>query len=100
MKIARFLATISILLVLLGCGGEEGTAAQVTVETEEQKTLYALGLALAQRLVQFNLSEDELAIVQNGFADGVLLRTPAVDLSVFGPQIDPKDTDRSAGRRR
>ena len=33
-------------------------------ETDEQKTLYALGLVLSRNLQQFNLTEKELALVE------------------------------------
>jgi FKBP-type peptidyl-prolyl cis-trans isomerase FkpA/FKBP-type peptidyl-prolyl cis-trans isomerase FklB len=54
---------------------------------DEQKTLYALGLAISQSLGPFTLSEAELDIVKSGMTDGALKRTPKVDLQTFGPQI-------------
>jgi FKBP-type peptidyl-prolyl cis-trans isomerase len=64
-------------------------AGEPAVETEESKTLYAIGLAMSQRLAGFELSEDELAVVQRGFADGMLRRDPLVELPEYGPKIDP-----------
>lgn len=55
--------------------------------TEEQKTLYALGLAISQSLATFSLSEAELDMVKTGMVDGVLKRTPKVDLQAYGPKI-------------
>jgi FKBP-type peptidyl-prolyl cis-trans isomerase FkpA/FKBP-type peptidyl-prolyl cis-trans isomerase FklB len=55
--------------------------------TEEQKTLYALGLAISQSLGTFSLTETELDMVKTGMADGVLKRTPKVDLQTYGPKI-------------
>src|SRR5689334_24127779 len=52
--------------------------------TEEQKTLYALGLAISQSLATFSLSEAELDMVKTGMVDGVLKRTPKVDLQAYG----------------
>lgn len=54
---------------------------------DEQKTLYALGLAISQSLGSFSLSEAELDMVKNGITDGVLKRTQKVDLQTFGPKI-------------
>ncbi|MCH9646932.1 MAG: FKBP-type peptidyl-prolyl cis-trans isomerase [Deltaproteobacteria bacterium] len=59
----------------------------VSLETEDQKTLYALGLAIAQNLGNFNLSTDELAIVQSAIEDSVMKRDPQVDLQEYGPKI-------------
>ena len=39
--------------------------------TEEQKTLYALGVLMSQSLSTFDLKPEELAQVQKGLADGV-----------------------------
>jgi FKBP-type peptidyl-prolyl cis-trans isomerase FkpA len=64
------------------------SATEPTVATEENKTLYAIGLALSQRLAPFELSEDELAVVQKGFLDGMRHSEPVVSLEEFGPKID------------
>ena len=39
--------------------------------TEEQKTLYALGMLMSNSLSTFDLKPEELAQVQKGLADGV-----------------------------
>ncbi|MGQ0665431.1 MAG: FKBP-type peptidyl-prolyl cis-trans isomerase [Nitrospiraceae bacterium] len=63
---------------------------------DEQKTLYALGLAISQSLGPFTLNEAELAVVKNGMTDGVLKRTPKVDLQTFGPKIQQLQQTRAA----
>ena len=55
--------------------------------TEEQKVLYALGIAVSQSLTTFNLSETELEMVKVGISDGVLHKTPKADLQVYGPRL-------------
>jgi FKBP-type peptidyl-prolyl cis-trans isomerase FkpA len=45
------------------------------LKTEEEKTLYALGAAVARNLAEFRLSEAELKTVQAGVADEVLGKT-------------------------
>src|SRR5437868_1852364 len=47
--------------------------------TDEQRTLYAFGLSLAQSAARFNLTPKELELVTRGLADGVQKR-PAFDL--------------------
>jgi len=63
------------------------TAAAAGAMTEDQKVVYALGLAMGQRLGDFSLSPQELELLQKGVADSVLGRPPQVDLQVYGPKI-------------
>ena len=62
-------------------------AAAADPVSEEEKTLYAIGLAVSQNLSGFGLSEKELSMVQQGLADGVLGKTRKVDLQTYGPRI-------------
>jgi len=55
--------------------------------TEDEKTVYALGLALARELEPFHLTEPELGTLAQGLGDGALGRPPKVDLEAQGPQI-------------
>jgi FKBP-type peptidyl-prolyl cis-trans isomerase FkpA len=63
---------------------------------DDQKTLYALGLAISQSLGAFSLSEAELDMVKNGLTDGVLKRPPKADLQTFGPKIQQLQQSRVA----
>jgi FKBP-type peptidyl-prolyl cis-trans isomerase FkpA/FKBP-type peptidyl-prolyl cis-trans isomerase FklB len=63
---------------------------------DDQKTLYALGLAISQSLGTFSLSEAELDMVKNGLTDGVLKRSPKADLQTFGPKIQQLQQARLA----
>ncbi len=83
------------LLSLVACqkegatGTAGGTAASAGApQTEDQKTLYALGLAEARRLQVFNLTKEELAHVQQGLSDGVTGAKPQVELETYGPKIN------------
>jgi FKBP-type peptidyl-prolyl cis-trans isomerase len=71
-------------LLALSCA----SAAEPVLETEEQKTLYALGLAITSNLKNISLTEDEWAVVQAGMTDGVLGNEPKVSLEAYGPKID------------
>ena len=64
--------------------------------TDEQKTLYALGLAISRSLATFSLSEAELEFVKAGLSDGVLKRHAKVDLPAFGPKLQQLEQTRSA----
>ena|SRR5579872_3464733 len=71
-----------------GCnkGGSGASAAQP--QTEDQKTLYALGMMLGRNIGVFNLSKDELAFVSAGMSDQVLKAKAAVVLETYGPKVD------------
>lgn len=64
--------------------------------TDDQKTLYALGLAMSQSLSTFNLSEAELEIVKTGLTDGVLKKTQKVNLQEFMPKVQQLQQTRLA----
>ena len=59
----------------------------VTLKSEDDKTLYALGLILGRNLATFNLTQRDLAIVQKGISDQVLGREAQVDLDTYGPKV-------------
>ena len=71
-------------------------AAEPVMETEDQKTLYALGLALAGSLAPFNLTEAEAALVAAGLNDGALNRDKKVDLQAYRPKIQELQKTRLA----
>lgn len=56
-------------------------------KTEEEKTLYAVGLAIARQTAVFNLTPAELELVKQGLTDGVLGKTPALDLNDYSKKI-------------
>ncbi len=72
-------------------------AAGPNLETDDEKTIYAIGLALSQNLAQFNLSPQEFELVKAGLADGALGKEKRVDLQTFGPKINQLAKTRAAG---
>jgi len=71
-------------------------AASSDPSNDDQKTLYALGLAISQSLGTFSLSETELDMVKHGITDGVLKRPQKADLQTFGPKIQLLQQSRIA----
>jgi FKBP-type peptidyl-prolyl cis-trans isomerase FkpA len=63
-------------------------AAPGTLTTDDQKTVYAVGLSMAQQLSQLNLSRAELEIVKQALTDAAAGK-PAIELSTWGPKIQP-----------
>jgi FKBP-type peptidyl-prolyl cis-trans isomerase len=76
-----------IPLVLSLCVAGTASAAEPALDTEEAKTLYALGLAVARNLHSFGLTESELALVQAGMSDALLGKEPKVDVEEYTPKI-------------
>ena len=64
--------------------------------TEDQKALYALGVAVSQSIASFNLTQEELAQVQLGFSDGALGKTPQVDVQTYIPKLRELQSTRVA----
>ncbi len=83
------------LAVVLGLTGSAACGATDTM-TDEQKTLYALGLAMSQSLGNFTLTEAELEFVKAGLSDGVLKRKTKVELQEYGPKIQELQKARAA----
>ena len=52
---------------------------------DDQKIFYVLDHALARNIMQFDLSQEDVAIVREGLGDGVLGNAPRVELEKFGP---------------
>jgi len=86
---------VSCVLTLLCLGTPAAFAAAPEPTTEEQKTLYALGLAINQSLNNFNLNESEFEIVKSGITDGFSKR-PKVDLQKFGLKISEMQQARAS----
>jgi FKBP-type peptidyl-prolyl cis-trans isomerase FkpA/FKBP-type peptidyl-prolyl cis-trans isomerase FklB len=90
----RTVVTSSILAVLVAVS--LAAAAGPDPTTDEQKTLYALGIAMSQQISGFNLSEAELEMVKTGLTDGVLRRPPKADLQTYGPKLQELQQKRMA----
>jgi FKBP-type peptidyl-prolyl cis-trans isomerase FkpA len=62
--------------------------------TDDQKTIYALGLSVSRSLQQFALSPAELDLIRQALGDADAGK-PAVDLDVWGPKIQGLATARA-----
>lgn len=67
--------------------GTPAAASAGTLATEEDKTLYALGLALGLNITDFGLSARELDLVKRGLGDAASGATQEVDIKVYGPKV-------------
>jgi FKBP-type peptidyl-prolyl cis-trans isomerase FkpA len=71
-------------------------AADVEPKSDDEKTLYALGVAMSQNLGPFNLTAKELDYVEAGLTDGVLNKQKRVDMQAYGPKISSFMKERMA----
>jgi FKBP-type peptidyl-prolyl cis-trans isomerase FkpA len=69
-------------------------AGAAALQTDQDKTLYALGLAIGGNIGDFKLTEAEVALVADGIRDSVLGNEPKVDLQTYGPLIQPLAQER------
>ena len=76
-------ATVIVVLAL----APAARAAEVKLDTEDQKTLYALGLALSRNLATFNLTPSELETVEAGMSDGLFSKEKKVEIDKYGQKI-------------
>jgi FKBP-type peptidyl-prolyl cis-trans isomerase FkpA/FKBP-type peptidyl-prolyl cis-trans isomerase FklB len=82
-----------IVAMVIGCFT---VPAQGRELTEDQKTIYALGVALSRNVAQFSLTPEEVEIVKEGFTDGALNREKKVDFESYGPKIQALAKARAA----
>jgi FKBP-type peptidyl-prolyl cis-trans isomerase FkpA len=77
------------LAMLFVCFGAAVSRAQTPrLDTDEQKTFYALGLLLGDNVKVFDLKAEELAIVKAGMTDAITGAKPQVDIDTFGPKVN------------
>jgi len=91
----NLIAVTLVLGMASGCARLTGGGAP---KSEEDKTLYALGMIIGRNLADFNLTPRELDIVKTGMSDVVQKKKTAVDIETYGPKVDKLHTDRRAAR--
>jgi len=79
----NLIAVTLVMGAVAGCGRFGGAP-----KTEDDKTLYALGMIIGRNLGDFNLTPRELDVVKAGMTDMVQKKKLAVDLETYGPKVD------------
>lgn len=73
------------------------TAATSTLTgSEDDKALYALGVAVSQNIASFEFTAAELEKVKQGFTDGALGKPSQVDVQTYIPRLRELQTERIA----
>jgi FKBP-type peptidyl-prolyl cis-trans isomerase FkpA len=83
---ARLIAALALASLFLPFAA---AADEPPLATEDDKTLYALGLALSSRLPSFDPTGPEIAMIQAGIADGLNGKEPRIKMADYFPKLDP-----------
>lgn len=86
--------TRTSLTLVLALGLAAPALAQVKPETEEQKTVYSIGVALAQSLQPYYLTPDEVKLVEQGLRDGLADKSQ-VNLQDYRVKLQQLAQDRA-----
>jgi FKBP-type peptidyl-prolyl cis-trans isomerase FkpA len=71
-----FTAILFAMISVSVCAAQE-------LKSEEQKTLYTVGLIMARQLSVFNLTPSEFEVVRQGLMDGMTGKRPLVDIDAY-----------------
>jgi len=71
--------------VLLGLVGFQANAQEP--KTEEEKTIYALGLSIGRSIKSYDLTQAELDILKKGLTDSATGTKPAVEMEKYLPKL-------------
>jgi FKBP-type peptidyl-prolyl cis-trans isomerase FkpA len=88
-NVARYVLVCTCMVWIVGCaqGSGPGASDAPKLETDEQTTLYALGVMVGGNVKQLALKPEELAYVRAGFTDVASGTMPQVEMAVYGPKV-------------
>jgi FKBP-type peptidyl-prolyl cis-trans isomerase len=96
-RMGSVLLLAAVGIALCACTPEQQEPSEgVFLETEDDKTIYAMGVNLARNVDHLPLSKAEKQILQAGFADGIEKRDPQVDTVRYGRRVESLFARRNA----
>jgi FKBP-type peptidyl-prolyl cis-trans isomerase len=87
--------TLPVVLVMSLAFGAAAHS-QPALSTDQDKTLYALGVLVGSQMKSLSLTPAELTTVQAGMSDIVAGKEPKVDLDTYGPKVQAFAQERQA----
>lgn len=87
LALALAVATLTPVPAVRAGASAGGTDGAFELHGNQEKILYALGLSLAERLGEFDLSERDLAVVEAGMREG-LAGDPQVSLGIWAHRVE------------
>ena len=88
----------ALALVLPAVLAFSSSARAQSLKTDDEKTLYALGLILGGNLKNMSLKPAEVEIVKRGFTDSALGKKPQVSLEEYGQKVQAFAQKRSSAQ--
>lgn len=83
-----------LLVVVAAAGCAQPASEPVALESESDKTLYAMGQMMGQRVAPFGFTEEEAKMVARGLEDAAANRPSSVDLQAYGPKVQALAQER------
>jgi FKBP-type peptidyl-prolyl cis-trans isomerase len=90
-SVFRILVTTCVLGLAVAAFG-----ADPKLETEDDKTIYALGVLLSDSLKAYNLSPAELEVLESGLMDGATGKEPKVNAQEYRQKLQQLAQSRAA----
>jgi FKBP-type peptidyl-prolyl cis-trans isomerase len=100
----RKLAVTALLLAAVAATGacqakkeeEKKAAAGPAGKSEDEKTVYSIGVMMGRQIASFGLTPSELEALKQGVSDSASGKKPEVDLETYGPKIQAFAQARAA----
>jgi FKBP-type peptidyl-prolyl cis-trans isomerase FkpA len=86
-NIMRHILTASLALVLCAASAACAKSADPELKTDDDKTLYAIGIIVGGNLKNLGLSPDEYARVRMGIEHTLTDKKPLVEMQEWGPKV-------------
>jgi FKBP-type peptidyl-prolyl cis-trans isomerase len=86
----------SLVVCVVSLGLCAAAADAQTLNTDQDKTLYALGVAIGTNVKDFNLTPAEIALVAAGISDAAQHKEPKVDMQTYMPKVQALAQERTA----
>jgi len=96
-------ATLTAAVTVVACQSQKAAPVAASpspgaLVTEQDKTVYAIGLMVGRNLEQLDLTPAELELVKKGLADSASGRKGEVEMEVYGPKLQEFAHGRVAAR--
>jgi FKBP-type peptidyl-prolyl cis-trans isomerase FkpA len=92
----QFLAPVLVVTALVSFAGCAQSPKPVKPVSDDEKTLYSLGVLLSRNLEAFELTPQEIELVKAGLEDGALGKPEQVEVEKFGDAVQKMHTTRLA----
>lgn len=96
MKVMYLALALLATSTWLACGSDSEVREVPKVESEDDKTIYAIGLTFASQGLKGLFNQAEVEAIHRGLVDGTAGNEPAVPLEEYGPKVQAFVQERTA----